>query len=124
MKSTGYDEPTKADGALEDGRRPGTPPRLIRDLIIFTSGFALLAGWYVFRGLKYPEHRHHDLLWAVLCLLYAVGIWVHRPIGGRLASMPNSSYRGRWSRSFRFLRWASSHSTMWSSRAGRWPRRP
>ena len=95
MKSTGYDEPTKADGALEDGRGPGTPPRLIRDLIIFTSGFALLAGWYVFRGLKYPEHRHHDLLWAVLCLLYAVRIWVHRPIGGRLASMPDSSYRRR-----------------------------
>jgi hypothetical protein len=95
MRSAGSDQPTKPDEVLEDRRRPDTPPGVIRDLIIATSGLALLAAWYIFRGLKYPEHRHHDLLWAVLCLLYAVRFWVHRPIGGRLASMPNSSSRRR-----------------------------
>jgi hypothetical protein len=93
MKRAGGDKPTEPDEALEDRRRPDTPPGLIRELIVFTTGVALLAAWYVYRGFKYPEHRHHDLLWAVLCLLYAVLAWVHRPIGGRLASMPNSSSR-------------------------------
>jgi hypothetical protein len=93
MKCAESDEPTTRSEALADRPPPVTPPSRIRDLTLFTTALALLAAWYVYRGLKYPEHRHHDLLSAVLLLLYAVLAWVRRPIGGKLASSPDSSFR-------------------------------
>jgi hypothetical protein len=93
MQSAESDEPTIRGEALADRPPLGAPPDVIRALILFTTALAMLAAWYLYRGLKYPEHRHHDLLWAVLFLLYAVSPWVHRPLGGRLASKPNSSFR-------------------------------
>ena len=93
MKTAGSGNPTEPNKALEDRQQPDTPPGRIRDLILGTTGLAVLAAWSVYKGLKHPEHRLHDLLWAVLCLLYAVLAWVHRPTGRELASTPNSSIR-------------------------------
>jgi hypothetical protein len=93
MLSAGNDEPTMPDEAPAGRLRPGAAPDVILTLIIFTTALALLAAWYVYKGWKHPEHRLPDLLWAVLCLLYAVRLWVHKPIGGRLASKHNSSFR-------------------------------
>ena len=93
MMSAGSDEPTVPDEALADRQRPGTPPDLIRDLILRTITLALLAAWSVFKSFKHPERGLTDLLWAVLCVLLAVKPWVSRPIGDRLASEPNWSFR-------------------------------
>jgi hypothetical protein len=50
--------------------------------------------WCVYESLKHPaEQRLASLLLAVLCVLLAVKPWVSRPIGGRLASQPNWSFR-------------------------------
>lgn len=95
MKSAGTGKSTMPDEAQADGQGPGTPPDRIHNLVLFTTALALLAAWSVYKGLKHPEHRTHDLLWAVLWLLYAVSAWVHKPKGGRLASKPNSSFRLR-----------------------------
>jgi hypothetical protein len=93
MKSAGSDKPSTPEEGLEDRRPLGAPPDVIRYLILGTTALAMFAAWYVYRGLNYPAHRHHDLLFAVLCMLYAVLPWVHRPLGGRLASKPISSFR-------------------------------
>ncbi len=93
MISAGSDEPTVPDEALADRWRPGTPPGLIRDLILGTTAWALLAAWSVYEGLKHPEQGLVPLLFAVVCVLLAVTPWVSRPIGGRLASKPNWSFR-------------------------------
>jgi hypothetical protein len=93
MMSAGSDEPTVSNEALADRRRPGTPPDLIRDLILGTTGLALLAAWSVYESLKHPEQGLTFLLWAVVCVLLAVKPWVSRPIGDRLASRPNWSFR-------------------------------
>src|SRR3954453_14427562 len=91
--SAGSDEPTVRNEALADRRRPGTPPDLIRDLILGTTALALWAAWSVYDGLKHPGQGLTGLLLAVLCVLLAVKPWVSRPIGGRLASEPNWSFR-------------------------------
>jgi len=93
MKSAGSDEPTVPNEAPADRRRPGTPPDLIRDLILGTTALALLAAWSVYESLKHPEQGLIGLLWAVVCVLLAVKPWVSRPIGNRLASEPNWSFR-------------------------------
>jgi hypothetical protein len=93
MMSAGSDEPTLPDDAPADGRRTVTPPDLIRDLILGTTALALLAAWSVSNSLKHPEQGLVHLLWAVVCVLLAIQPWVSRPIGGRLASEPNGSFR-------------------------------
>jgi hypothetical protein len=92
MMSAGSDEPTVANEALANRRRAGTPPDLIRDLILFTTALALFAAWSAYEGLKHPEQGLVHLLWAVLLVILAVNPWVTRPIGGRLASKPNWSF--------------------------------
>ena len=93
MMSAGSDEPTVSNEALADRRRPGTPPDLIRDLILGTTALALLAAWFVYESLKHPERGLTHWLLAVVCALLAVKPWVSRPIGDRLASKPNWSFR-------------------------------
>jgi hypothetical protein len=93
MKSVGSDEATVPDDALADRRGPGTPPDLIRDLILGTTALALLAAWSAYEGLKHSEQELVLLLFAVVCVLLAVKPWVSGPIGGRLASEPNWSFR-------------------------------
>jgi hypothetical protein len=93
MMRAGSDEPTVPNEALADRRRPGTPPDLIRDLILFTTALALLAAWFVYRSLKHPEQGLAGLLTALVFVLLAVQPWVSRPIGGRLASKPKWSFR-------------------------------
>ena len=87
------DEPTVPNEALVDRRRPGTPPDLVRDLILVTTALALAAACSVYDSLKHPGHGLTDLLLAVVCVLLAVEPWVSRPIGGKLASEPNWSFR-------------------------------
>jgi hypothetical protein len=93
MMNAGSDEPTVPNEALADRQRPGAPPDLIRDLILFTTALALLAAWSIYRSLKHWDQVQTDLLWAVLFVFIAVKTWVSRPIGGRLASEPNGSIR-------------------------------
>jgi hypothetical protein len=63
--SAGSDEPTVPNEALADRWRPGTPPDLIRDLILYTTALALLAAWSVYNSLKHPEQGLVHLLWAL-----------------------------------------------------------
>ena len=117
------DEPTVPNEALVDRRRPGTPPDLVRDLILVTTALALAAACSVYDSLKHPGHGLTDLLLAVVCVLLAVEPWVSRPIGGKLASEPNWSFRRTWPLSLRFSCWGLSRSRMRSSRASRRRRR-
>lgn len=96
MKSAESDEPTIRGEALADRAPPGIPPGLIHIKILATTALALLAAWSVYKGLKYPEHRLHDVLWAVLCLLYVVLAWVSKPSERWLASKPNWVVRRLW----------------------------
>jgi hypothetical protein len=91
--SAGSDETTVPNEAQADRRRPGTPPGLIRDLSLITTALAILAAWSVYESLKHPAQGLAGLLGAVLCVLVAVQPWVSRPIGGKLASEPNWSFR-------------------------------
>src|SRR5262245_17876321 len=93
MMNAGSDEPTVPNEARADRRRPGTPPDLIRDLILFTTALAVLAAWSVYGSLRHPAQGLTSLLFAVLFVLLAVKLWVSRPIGGTLASKPNWSFR-------------------------------
>ena len=93
MMSVASDEPMVPNEALADRRRPGTPPDLIRDLILGTTALALLAAWSVYKSLKHPEQGLVGLLFAVVCVLLAVKPWVSTPIGDRLAAKPNWSFR-------------------------------
>ena len=93
MITAGSDKPTVPNEALADRWRPGTPPDLIRDLILGTTALALLAAWSVYESIKHPEQRLSQLLFAVVWVLLAVKPWVSRPIGDRLASKANWSFR-------------------------------
>ena len=75
------DEQTVPDEALADRRRPGTPPDLIRDLILGTTALALLAAWSVYESVKHPKQGLTGLLMALVWVLLAVKPWVSRPIG-------------------------------------------